>query len=158
MHRHTRHVHHLDRERYRGLVRVSFTICVHDRRPLLNDGCVVDALSHILLREARGTDCEILVYLFMPDHCHILLQGKSERSDTWAAITRFKQMAGYWLSKNFPGARWQRDFYDHILRAEEDTIRHVRYILENPLRKGLTRDWNSYLHKGSTVFVLQEIR
>jgi putative transposase len=36
----------------------------------------------------------------------------------------------------FPGKLWQRNYYEHILR-NEDELNHVRqYIAENPLNSG----------------------
>lgn len=93
----------------------------------------------------------------MPDHLHILAEGKSEEADLWKMIVDFKQQTGYWLSKNGNGIRWQKDFYDHILREEEDVTKHMAYILDNPIRAGLARDWRDYLYKGSTLYNLHEL-
>jgi REP element-mobilizing transposase RayT len=69
-------------------------------------------------------------------------------------MKRFKQRSSFWLAQNRPGIRWQKDFYDHILRRDEDLIRHVRYILANPIRAGLVTDWRQYPYRGSTIFDL----
>jgi REP element-mobilizing transposase RayT len=92
----------------------------------------------------------------MPDHCHILLQGKSDHADTLEALRNFKQKSGYWFSKNHHGIEWQKSFYDHILRTDEETDKHMRYILENPIRKEIIKDWKEYPWKGSMVFDLNE--
>ncbi len=39
---------------------------------------------------------------------------------------------------------WQTYFYDHIVRKEEDLNNIARYILENPVRKGIVNDWRDY--------------
>ncbi len=96
------------------------------------------------------------VYLFMPDHLHMLLEGKDEDVDIWKCVVDFKQKSGYWFSKNLPAVRWQKDFYDHIMRRNEDVKKHVRYILENPLRKGIVLDWKEYPYKGSTIHDLSK--
>jgi REP element-mobilizing transposase RayT len=76
----------------------------------------------------------------MTDHCHILLQGKSEQADTLRAVRNFKQ----------------KSFYDHILRSDEEIDKHMRYYLENPVRKEIIEDWKEYPWKGSMVFDLNE--
>jgi putative transposase len=41
-------------------------------------------------------------------------------------------------------AIWQRRFWEHQIRDEEDLIRHVEYIHYNPVKHGLAkapRDW-----------------
>jgi putative transposase len=44
------------------------------------------------------------------------------------------------------GPRWQKTYYDHALRAEEDLRAQARYIVANPLRAGLVTDIGQYPH------------
>lgn len=92
----------------------------------------------------------------MPDHAHVLLQGTDEDSDLWKCIVDFKQRTGFWLSQNKYSEEWQKDFYDHILRKEEDVVKHVRYILNNPVRKRIVENWKDYPFKGSTIYNFDE--
>jgi hypothetical protein len=85
------------------------------------------------------------------------MEGKSDRSDLWKMIVLFKQKTGFWLSQNAPEIQWQKDFYDHIHRKDEDLKKQIRYILENPFRKKLVSDWKIYPFKGSLDFNLFEI-
>jgi putative transposase len=117
---------------------------------------VVKEFEKILLAEAENFHCDILVYLFMPDHCHILLEGKDEQSNVLKVINLFKQKTGFWLSKNRPQVYWQKDYWDHILRKEEDINTQVWYILGNPVRKELVTNLKEYLFKRSTVYNFNE--
>jgi len=72
-------------------------------------------------------------------------------------MSLFKQLSGYWLARNRPEVRWQRGFYDHVLRREEDILVHLRYIAENPVRRGLVDDWRDYGFTGSDVFDLRDV-
>jgi REP element-mobilizing transposase RayT len=90
----------------------------------------------------------------MPDHAHLLLATKDESGDVLKAMKLFKQKTGFWLSQNGNGVRWQKDYYDHILRREEDIERHVHYILGNPVGAGLVQDWTEYTFRGSTIYDL----
>ena len=92
----------------------------------------------------------------MPDHGHLLIEGKLEESDLWQSIVNFKRKSGYWLTRNHPSEEWQKDFYDHILRKDEDLMKQVRYILGNPVRRGLVEDWKTYPYKGSTLYDFDE--
>lgn len=38
------------------------------------------------------------------------------------------------------GAFWQREYFDHIVRTDEDLLRFARYLRKNPAQAGL-RDW-----------------
>jgi putative transposase len=148
--------HRLPDECYRGLVTVAFTCCIKDKKQSIAKAEIVLPCSEILFAEARQWGCEVLAYVFMPDHCHILLQGKSERTDTLKAAESFKQKSGFWFSKYYHRVEWQKSFFDHILRTDEDTDKHMRYILENPVRKEIVKDWKEYPWKGSSVYDLNE--
>jgi len=43
-----------------------------------------------------------------------------------------------------PARLWQRGFYDHALRKEEDVQKVAEYIVNNPVRMGLVEDWRNY--------------
>jgi len=85
----------------------------------------------------------------MPDHVHVLLSGRDESSDTWAAIALFKQQTGFWLGQLRPGVHWQKDFHDHIIHRDDDLGAQVRYIAGNPVRKRLVKDWREYSFTGA---------
>jgi REP element-mobilizing transposase RayT len=86
-----------------------------------------------------------------------MLWGRSAEADTWRAMVRFKQKSGYWLSQSGQSVRWQKDFYDHVLRPHEDWRRQVRYIAENPVRAGLVDRWDQYLFLGAIGYDLEVI-
>ncbi|MEO0305284.1 MAG: transposase [candidate division WOR-3 bacterium] len=149
--------HRLNRDCYKGIIRASFTLCIKERKNIFTNCEVVSTFIEILKESIKKFDCKNWVYVFMPDHLHLILEGNSDRSDLWKAIVYFKQKTGYWLSRNGCDAKWQKDFYDHILRKDEDLKKQIRYILENPVRKGLTEDWANYKFKGSIDYDLSEI-
>ncbi len=149
--------HRLPRELYKGVLAVAFTVCIKKRVPLFTDESIVNVFKDVLLAEASRYHCDILAYVFMPDHLHAILQGTSENAQPLSAMNRFKQKTGFWLSKYHPDAQWQKDYYDHIVRDEKEIVKHVRYILENPVRKGIVADWIEYKYIGSTIHDLAEL-
>jgi REP element-mobilizing transposase RayT len=45
------------------------------------------------------------------------------------------------LLRETPGALlWQRDYYEHVVRNEEELSRVREYIIENPLKWALDRE------------------
>ncbi|MBI2890678.1 MAG: transposase [Nitrospirae bacterium] len=126
------------------------------RKQVFTDASLFPSVDVLLKRSLAESECDSPVYLFMPDHAHVVLQGASESSDLWRCLVRFKQYSGYLLGQSSISARWQKDFYDHILRRDEDLARHVRYILDNPDRKRLVDNWKVYPFKGSTVYNLED--
>lgn len=60
----------------------------------------------------------------------------------------FKQKTTYRARRAGKDFAWQKDFYDHIIRAAEDYGAQVRYILRNPVRRGLCERWEDWPYKG----------
>jgi REP element-mobilizing transposase RayT len=69
----------------------------------------------------------------------------------------YKQKTGYWLSQNMPAVRWQKDFYDHIIRSEHTIASQVKYILDNPVRKGIVSSWQEYPFHGAIGCSLESV-
>jgi REP-associated tyrosine transposase len=148
--------HRLPETAYKGEVSVAFTLCVQDRQNIFLGSLVVDNFTQILRGLVDGGQYIIPVYCFMPDHQHVIVTGTSQQSDTLRFIKMYKQKTGYWLSRNLAAA-WQKDFYDHVIRKEENLISIARYILDNPVRKGLVAHWDDYPFKGAIGCALEDI-
>ena len=105
-------------------------------------GAFVDALREHVVR----TRYRIHAFCVMPDHVHILCQPDGfhpVRLDHF--VQRVKGAATRRLHLlEAEGMIWQRGFYDHILRSEEDVLPVTWYILANPVRAGLTEDYEAY--------------
>jgi putative transposase len=82
-----------------------------------------------------------LAFTLMPDHLHWLfnLGQDTELSKTIAAYKTFSARA---IGKPI----WQRGYYDHALRQEEDVQTLARYIVANPQRAGLVDKIKDYPH------------
>lgn len=143
---------------YTGRISVVFTLCL--KRDSMSSGFlvpkIVDKLVDILTFVVSETDCYIPVYCFMPDHQHLIISGLQKNSNVWSTIVKYKQKTGFWLSKNSP-FRWQKDFYDHAIRSDEDLATQVKYILDNPVRKGLVKVWEDHPFRGSVGCKLEDV-
>ncbi len=65
----------------------------------------------------------------MPNHIHLLLQISENAQVSLLTIVRsFKTI----VSKLWGQTVWQRSFYEHIIRNEQDALRCWKYIDENP--------------------------
>ena len=149
--------HRLPRECYRGQITVVFTACILKKRPFFLSNKIVDPNVAMLARALVKNKCIAPVYCFMPEHLHVMIQGQADDSDAWQAMVDFKQRSGYWFWVNCCITRWQKDFYDHIVRKSEDLGAQVRYILENPVRRGLVKHWWEYPFLGAIGCDLGEI-
>lgn len=88
----------------------------------------------------------------MPDHLHLLIEGKDSNSDMKRFISSYKQYTGYHYKKKTGVSLWQINFYEHVLRKEEETMNVANYIFSNPVRKGLVDDYRQYKLLGSFEF------
>jgi REP element-mobilizing transposase RayT len=101
--------HHLPRLCYLGQVCVAITACIEAGRPIFQKSEIVAAFTDNLRDAVERNDCVVPVYCFMPEHLHAVIKGQSEVADAWAAISRFKQRTGYWLSKT-SSASWNQTY------------------------------------------------
>jgi putative transposase len=143
---------------YQGEYRYSVTICTKDRHEAFCSPEPVALVREQLLRAAGEIDIAILAYCFMPDHLHLVLEGRSEQADLKQFITRAKQYSGHQYARAHEGRKlWQRYCFEHVLRDGESTQRTVRYVLENPVRKGMVSHPREYPYLGSSEYTLLEL-
>ena len=79
------------------------------------------------------------LFLLMPDHLHALLSFPPSDKSIQQIVSKWKE----WTAKEI-GIKWQSDFFEHRLRRDENRQQKANYILENPVRKKLTKkseDW-----------------
>ena len=137
-----------------------FTVNLADRRlQLLTEN--IDALRDAVreVRERHPLTIDAMVVL--PDHLHAvwtLPDDDADFSTRWrqikSAFTR-KLPEGRSISPSrlIKGERgiWQRRYWEHTIRDEDDFGRHIDYIHINPVKHGLVtrvRDWpHSSFHR-----------
>lgn len=81
--------------------------------------------------------------VIMPDHLHLLARlGPSLHLSR--AIARFKSRTKQSLES--AGLKWQENFYEHRLRADNPVESVIRYIQLNPYEAGIESPNTSYPH------------
>jgi len=141
---------------YVGSYSYSITLCTHDRKPYLKQQELVSMIIEHLRNSTLKYGFNVIVYTFMPDHLHLLLEGREE-SDLKRFMKILKQMTGYYFKKQYGETLWHLSYYDHIIRKEEDILAAAKYILENPVRKGFVVDFREYPFSGSFMFNIKEM-
>jgi REP element-mobilizing transposase RayT len=85
----------------------------------------------------------------MPDHAHMIFtplinEGRCMAVSLAEIMKGIKGSSAHAinhrLSRN--GSIWQEESFDHVLRSSESLDQKVRYVLENPVRGKLVRDWH----------------
>jgi len=136
------------------------TICTADRRKILSridrgDPCgrpnvTLSEIGEIVQRNIFEIEnrYDFLVdhYVIMPDHVHLLLVRTDERATARVAPT-VGQAVGALKSLSvrdwrvicsqrgqIMGKTWQRNYYEHIIRNDQDLAETRRYIEDNPIQ------------------------
>jgi len=148
---------HLKAFDYLGPHRYSLTFCTERRQKLFTTKEVVDLVLEQIARAAAEYQFEITTYCFMPDHLHLLVEGKSAGSDAKQFIVRAKQYSGFYYQQARGSKLWQRYGFEHVLRDDELTLVVAKYILENPVRAGLVKQVEDYPFVGSLVYLLPDL-
>ena len=142
---------------YVGLQRYFLTFCTHDRQRHFESSTVVEMVLGQIVTVAPDFSMAVVAYCFMPDHVHLLIEGKQENADMRAFVHRTKQKSGYLFAQTTEKRLWQPSYYDRVLRDDDATISVVRYIVENPMRAGLVETPADYPFLGSGQFSMTEI-
>jgi len=141
---------------YKGAYRYFVTICADEDRSVFAGEWPYEEVVTVLSQVAGKSGFHVLVYTFMPNHVHILVEGE-EGADFKEFVRLFKSRTGYSWKRRTGDTLWQKSYYERVLREGEDTRAVARYILENPVRRGLCADAASYPYTGSFVVPLNEI-
>ena len=86
----------------------------------------------------------LLSFVIMPDHMHLIIIPREKNiSECTKSIKGFSSRK---INEGFSrrGSIWQRGFYDYILDSEEKVTSRIRYIEENPVRKGMVTNAEDY--------------
>ena len=145
-----------------------FTVTLADRR----SSALVDHIDRLraAFRAARSErPFEIDAIVVLPDHLHAILTLPPDDADFAGRWRRIKGhfssaliSAGAFVARHRNGelALWQRRFWEHTIRDDNDFARHVDYIHFNPVKHGLVtrvRDWpHSSFHRYVRTGVLPQ--
>ena len=132
------------RRHYQAGAHYFFTVVTEKRRPILisNIEKLRDAFKHCMLKHPFQIDAIIV----LPDHLHTiwkLPENDTDYSKRWMVIKRkfSSGLDSYPVtdskSKKREKGIWQRRFWEHCIRNEEDWRKHVDYIHFNAVKHGL---------------------
>ena len=95
-----------------------------------------------ILHEVRlETDCELLAFVVMPDHVHLVLQcaaphpiGQVMQLIKGRFSRRYNEMTGK------SGRVWQSRYHERALRGERELFSAIEYVHGNPVAAGLVAE------------------
>lgn len=148
-----------------------FTVVTYMRYPIFSEGSTINLLRDCFKSVMQIHPFEIDAIAILPDHIHTIWTLPDSEADF---STRWKQIKGT-FSRNYSGKKhsdisesmhkkgekgiWQRRFWEHTVRNQEDFNKHCDYIHYNPVKHGLVAspgEWeyssfNDFVSKGLYV-------
>ena len=130
-----------------------FTVNLADRsRALLVEH--IDLLRASVAKVKEAHPFAIIAWVVLPEHMHAIWKlpdGDCDFSMRWSLIksgfsrqiNRTELIGKSRMAKGERGI-WQRRFWEHEIRDEQDLLAHINYIHNNPVKHGLTQsaaDW-----------------
>jgi len=76
-------------------------------------------------------------YCIMPDHIHLIIRIKSNENGQINFSPAIPTVIGSlkrWISKQIGKPIWQKSYYDHCIRNQEDYNEKYKYIENNPYK------------------------
>ena len=128
-----------------------FTVITFERRKIFIQENEVEKLRQAFRTVQERHPFKIEAAVILPDHLHMiwrLPEGDSDYPNRWRLIK--SHFTRHWggggeipvsatrLEKG-EQAVWQRRYWEHLIRDEEDLKRHVEYIHYNPVKHGLVQ-------------------
>jgi putative transposase len=136
-----------------------FTLVTYQRQELFASPEVRVLLMDTVDEVKKFHPFEMIAYCVMEDHVHLLWQmpmddanysmriGLIKRRFSRKFVARYGQILPRTESqlKRQEMAIWQRRYWEHMIRDEQDLEQHIAYIHFNPVKHGLVnrvRDWD----------------
>ena len=128
------------------------TVCTKERKSIFST--VVGGDAHIApytVLTAAGAVVEKYLkripgighYVIMPNHVHMILHISAANpleGPMWASAptnVSIEDLVKSWkilVTKELGESIWQRSYYDHIIRNEQEYVKIAQYILDNPAK------------------------
>jgi REP-associated tyrosine transposase len=134
---------------YLGLRRYFLTFCCFERGECFLQEDFNQHFVETLKEQAVAHQFSVPAYCLMPDHVHLLVEALRVTSNLAPFVKALKQTTGFEFERRTGERLWQRYYYDHVLRPEDDPDGVAWYIWLNPMRAGLCADAREYWFLGS---------
>ncbi len=146
-----------------------FTSVAHDRLPIFRTDKLKQIACNALDEARRSAQLLIFAYMIMPDHHHIITDGRREPSDTLRFLNGIsaKRILDY-LKANEPVSLeklrmfekkrgykysvWEHHPDTFLITSESMLMQKVSYIHQNPVKAGLVEHPDDYLYSSSRIW------
>ena len=142
---------------------VFITFVTYDRMPILTSQTARQILGDVWRSVAKRNPFTTDAICLLPDHIHVLMTLPENDFDYSLRIREIKRLFtmeylstdGEIVSRNRSHINkkeatvWQRRFWEHTIKDEQDYQNHFDYIHYNPVKHGFVKDvslwaWSSF--------------
>ena len=137
-----------ERKRQFGRLDDALDTSTHGPTWLKNPAIAAIVAEALLYRD--GKVYELDCFTIMSNHVHTVFAPLKDENESYYGLTGIMQslkrrtasLANDCLGRE--GSFWQSESYDHVIRDENEWRRIIWYVLNNPVKAGLVRDWREW--------------
>ena len=136
-----------------------FTLVTHDRKPLLTQPENVAHIKNAIQKVKQEHPFNLEAIVLLPDHLHCiwkLPKNDHDFSTRWRLIKRYVSIEiDAPINNRNEKQIWQRRFWEHCIRDEEDWQTHMDYIHYNPVKHGYVTAAKEWPHSSFNYWMQQ---
>ena len=154
------------RVKFKGAI-YFFTLVTYKRQPIFSSTEPVSLLTKSIDRIKTYHPFNIETYCILPDHIHIIWSLPEDDHNYSMRIGQIKRRFSKLYAERFDLSIetnesrqkrqelpiWQRRFWEHWIRDENDLNRHIDYIHYNPVKHGLVSRVKEWKYSSFLEFV-----
>lgn len=141
-------------------------ITTNYRRPILIDN--IELLRESFKHTKTIYNFEIFGCVILPDHMHLIIRPEkieeypkiihaikysfSKKLQNGGIVIPPYKLSNSKLTKGDKGI-WQRRYWEHTIKSDEDLYKHLDYIHYNPVKHGLVKNVKDWEHSSFKKFV-----
>ncbi|MCH7809529.1 MAG: transposase [Chloroflexi bacterium] len=126
------------------------TTTIRERRPVFVDDRASSLLIEILEASRTESGTQLLAYVVMPDHIHLLVVPGRLGLGHFMRFVKGR-FARYWnQSQGQAAALWQERYYETVIRTDAGLKRCIDYIHRNPVAAGLSADAGAHPYSSAS--------
>lgn len=133
-----------DRYNYQDPAVIHLTICANQGEPF-NDQRLAQVVCDSVEKACELLRYQLFGFCLMPDHLHVVLSP----ADSGTALSRWLNSFKSFTTNQYHRIcglpmPWQPSANDHVCRDGETAETVMRYVANNPVRRGLVEDWRDW--------------
>ena len=106
------------------------------------------------LKYFDGTRYRLHAWCVMPNHVHVVFTtlptGAELQSHLIPILHSWKSYTAHRANKVLRrvGPFWQDEYYDRLIRSDNELAHYIHYTLQNPVKANLSEDWKEWAWSG----------